>query len=461
MVAMACAEGPHTVPEFDVRQAEPRVGARLNSLRDVVREHPDSGSAWGRLALSLHAHGYPEAAVSAYATARELRPGTFAYVYLPAVLLGERRDERARELFESARGLRPNYSPLVVREAEFLLETDRPAEARTLLVDSPAERDVTAFAHYLLGRAAFALGDTAEARHRLEAAVASMPRYQAAHAQLAELYRRNGDETAAELARERARVFTASPALDDPVYALVPAEGVSSRWHLLRGQSFMAGGDPTRAIDEFREAVRILPTDAHAANQLASALEAAGHLEEARDAYRRALELRPGFAEAATGLARVLFQLGDHGAATSLLEDLISTDPTAQDAYLQLGILEQTRGRSQQAAETYLAGLRNGGFDPRIAIRLAWILATSPDPELRDGREAAAHAYRVCRLEMFQEPASLDVLAAAYAEAGDFERSMTVATRAAALARRQGNATLAGAIQDRIELYERGQPYRR
>lgn len=458
---MACADAPRSVPEFDARRAEPRVVARLSALRDVVREHPDSGSAWGRLALSLQAHGYPEAAVSAYAAARELRPGTFAYLYLPAVLLGERRDERAFELFESARVLRPDYSPLVVREAEWLLETDRPTEARDLLVGSPAEREATAFTNFLLGRAAFALGDTAEARRKLEAAVASIPRYQAAHAQLAELYRRNGDDTAAELARERARIFTAAPVLDDPVYALVPAEGVSSRWHILRGQSFLAGGDPSRAVEEFQEAVRILPTDAHAANQLASALEAAGRLEEAADAYRRALELRPGFTEATTGLAGVLFRLGDHRAASNLLEDLLASDPAVEDAYLRLGIFQQARGRSRQAIEIYVEGLRNGSFDPRIAIRLAWILATSPDPELRNGGEAVALARRVCRLEMFREPASLDVLAAAYAEYGDFERSLATAIRAVALARRQGDATLARAIENRIELYQRGRPYRR
>lgn len=458
---MACADGRRAVPEFDVRQAEPRVGARLNALRDVVLEHPDSGSAWGRLALSLHAHGYPEAAVSAYATARELRPGTFAYVYLPAVLLGERRDERALELFESARLLRPEYPPLAVRQAEWLLEMERPAEARGLLVDSTAERDARAYANFLIGRAAFALGDTAEARQRLEAAVADLPRYQAAHAQLAELYRRSGDESAAELARERARVFAAAPTLDDPVYALVPAEGVSSRWYLLRGQAFLAAGDPSRAIEEFKEAARILPTDAHAANQLATALAAAGRLEEAGNAFRRALELRPGFAEATVGLAGVLFRLGDDGAASSLLEDLLVARPALQDAYLRLGILQQALGRPRTAIGTYTEGLRNGPFDPRIAIRLAWMLATSPDPGLRNGAEAVALAERVCRLEMFGEPESLDALAAAYAEVGDFERARAAASRAALIARRQGNAILAGAIEDRIELFGKERPYRR
>jgi len=457
---MSCEDSPPTVPEFDVSEAEPRVAARLDELRQVVRAHPDSAAAWGRLALNLQVHGYPEAAVSAYATARELGAGTFAYVYLPAALLAERRDPRAGPLFDAARALRPDYSPLLLREAEWLLETERPGEARDLLADSPAERDAPVYANFLLGRAAFSIGDTADARRKLEATVADMPGHRAAHAQLAELYRRNGDEVAAELARGRARIFADEPVLDDPVYALVSAEGVSSRWYILRGQSHMAAGEPSRAVEEFREAVEILPEDAHAVNQLAGALAAAGRLAEARDAYERALSLRPGFAEASTGLAGVLFGLGEAGAATRLLEDLLAADSTVVEAYLRLGMFEQARGRQRRAVEVYAEGLRRASFDPRIAIRVAWILSTSPDPVLRNGKQAVVLAERVNAIEMHREAASLDALAAAYAEYGDFERALVTATRASVLARRTGNAALAAAVERRIGLYENGRPYR-
>lgn len=461
VAVLTCADAPHTIPQFDVRQAEPRVASQLNALRDVVRVHPDSGSAWGRLALSLHAHGYPEAAVGAYATAHELRPGTFAYLYLPGMLLAQRRDERAAALFETARQLRPDYWPLFLREAEWLLETGQPSGTLEMLAGSPAEREAPALSGLLLGRAAFALGDTAEARQQLERAIAAMPRYGEAHAQLAELYRRSGNDTAAELARERARLFSDAPAIDDPVYALVPAEGVSSRWHLLRGQSSMAAGRLSSAVEEFREAVRILPNDAHSATQLAMALEASGQAEEAREAYLRALELRPNTPEATTGLARLLLLGGDQDTASRLLEDLLAADSSVADAYLLLGALEQARGRPGSAIERYVEGLRHGAFHPRIAIHLAWMLATSPDPGLRNGRQAVALAEHLCDLEMFREPASLDVLAAAYAEYGEFERALAAATRAATLAEVEGDTALARSIAGRITRYENGRPFRR
>lgn len=456
----ACADAPRTIPEFDVRQAEPRVASQLNALRDVVSLHPDSGPAWGRLALSLQAHGYPEAAVASYATAHELRPGTFAYVYLPGVLLAQRLDERAAALLEAARQLRPDYWPLSLHEAEWLLETGQPSRTVEVLSGSPAEREAPALSGLLLGRAAFALGDTAEAREQLERAIAAMPRYGEAHAQLAELYRRSGDDAAAQLARERARLFSDAPTIDDPVYALVPAEGVSSRWHLLRGQSSMAAGRFSNAVEEFREAVRILPDDAHSATQLAMALEASGQAEEAREAYRRALELRPNLPEATTALARLLLLGDDQATASRLLEDLLAADSSVADAYVLLGVLEQARGRPGRAIERYVDGLRHG-FHPPIAIRLAWMLATSPDPGLRNGRQAVALAEHLCDVEMYREPASLDVLAAAYAEYGDFERAVAVATQAATLAEDEGDTALARSIAGRITGYRSGRPFRR
>jgi tetratricopeptide (TPR) repeat protein len=130
------------------------------------------------------------------------------------------------------------------------------------------------------------------------------------------------------------------------------------------------------------------------------------------------------------------------------------------EAYWQLGVFEQARGEPARAIELYVEGLRHGSFDRRIARRLAWTLATSRDPGLRNGRQAVALAEHLCTLELFREPASLDVLAAAYAEYGDFERALAVARRAAVLARHEGDAALARAIEGRITGYESDQPYR-
>lgn len=445
-------------PAVDLEDAEPRVAARLTALRETVLAHPDSAEAWGRLALNLQTHGYPEAAAEAYAAARNQAPESFPYHYLPAVMHAERGDERAGDLFASARDLRPEYAPLYLREAEWLLADGRPEEARRLL-EEPAVPGDFAATELLLGRAALALGDTSEARQRLEAAVERAPRYGEAHAQLAELYRRLGDEERAELARARAEAFDARPELEDPVYALIAREGVSARWHIVRAQSWLAAGDPEAAIDELREAVEIAPDDAHAAHLLGSALEQAGRLGEAIEQYRRALEIRPVFREAELNLARALFRSGAREDGANRVRAVLSADSSVAEAYLLLGMFEQAAGRPGPAAGVYATGLRNATFDRRLAIRLAWILATSSDPALRDGRQAVALAERVNAIESFVDPASLDALAAAYAEYGDFSRAAAAARRAIGLARRAGNP-LAGAIESRLSRYEAGRPYR-
>ncbi|MDX1579003.1 MAG: tetratricopeptide repeat protein [Gemmatimonadota bacterium] len=447
------------VPAVDVGEAEPRVAAHLTALRKAVLAHPDSAEAWGRLALNLQTHGHTEAAAQAYAAARNEAPESFPYHYLPAVMHAERGDERAGELFASARELRPDYSPLYLREAEWHLADGRPAEARRLLEEPAAPADFPA-TMLLLGRAALATGDTTEARRQLETAVGRAPRYGEAHAQLAELYRRGGDEERAELARARAEAFDSRPELEDPVYALVAREGVSARWHIVRAQSQLAAGRPEAAIEELREAVEIAPDDAHAVHLLGTALEQAGRLNQAIEQYRRALEIRPVFREAELNLSRALFRTGAREDATRHVREVLSADSSVAEAYLLLGMFEQAAGRPGQASRVYATGLRNATFDRHLAIRLAWILATSSDPALRNGQQAVALAERVNAVESFTDPASLDALAAAYAEYGDFPRAVAAARRGIGLAREAGNHQLAGAIERRLARYESSRPYR-
>ena len=59
-----------------------------------------------------------------------------------------------------------------------------------------------------------------------------------------------------------------------------------------------------------------------------------------------------------------------------------------------------------------------------------------------------------------KEPAILDALAAAYAEAGRFTDAVQTARRALDLAVQSNEPQLAGALRGRLALYEAGKPFR-
>ena len=60
----------------------------------------------------------------------------------------------------------------------------------------------------------------------------------------------------------------------------------------------------------------------------------------------------------------------------------------------------------------------------------------------------------------YEDPRALDILAAAYAECGQFREALAAARRAFEFALARGNRQLAEAIQKRLELYRQGTPFR-
>jgi tetratricopeptide (TPR) repeat protein len=87
---------------------------------------------------------------------------------------------------------------------------------------------------------------------------------------------------------------------------------------------------------------------------------------------------------------------------------------------------------------------------------LAWIYATSPLIHIRDGDEAVTLALKACELTDFKEPEALDTLAAAYAEAGNFEKAIEYQERAIDLCQEESKS----ALLKSLKLYQAGQAYR-
>ena len=91
---------------------------------------------------------------------------------------------------------------------------------------------------------------------------------------------------------------------------------------------------------------------------------------------------------------------------------------------------------------------------------LAWLLATCPFDDIRDGKEAVRLAERARDITHGQEPAVLDTLGAAYAEAGKFSRAMECTRKAVALAAKNNDLTAVGALNMRIKEYAQNHPFR-
>jgi serine/threonine protein kinase len=87
----------------------------------------------------------------------------------------------------------------------------------------------------------------------------------------------------------------------------------------------------------------------------------------------------------------------------------------------------------------------------------AWLLATSPDAQLRDGSNAVVFAGQAVAATHRQNPEYLATLAAAYAESGQFDKAIAVQNEAITLTTDVYRKT---ALKVHLKLYQSGRPCR-
>jgi len=97
--------------------------------------------------------------------------------------------------------------------------------------------------------------------------------------------------------------------------------------------------------------------------------------------------------------------------------------------------------------------------DVMLLNRTGWILATSTADSLRDGNKARALAEHAVRITQGTDPESLDTLAAAQAETGQFETAVETMRRALDRARIV-RSEMIPELEQRLDMYRRRQPFR-
>jgi len=138
----------------------------------------------------------------------------------------------------------------------------------------------------------------------------------------------------------------------------------------------------------------------------------------------------------------------------------LQLDPTLQGVAARLGALLTRLHRYAEARQTLQEGLTHTPADPELMNNLAWLLATCPVDEIRNGAEALRLAEQACRIAGHSNPTLLDTLAAAQAEVGDFPAAVQTLNRAIRLAEPAAPPGLLDGLRSRLATYQTRKPYR-
>ena len=138
----------------------------------------------------------------------------------------------------------------------------------------------------------------------------------------------------------------------------------------------------------------------------------------------------------------------------------VKLNPGFAQAHHQWGMTLLLQHKTAEALDHWRQAARLNPNWPEPLNNLAWVLATDPHPELRNGVEAVRCATRAAELAGTNDVRILDTLAAAYAETGDYEKAVVTALRAKALAIAETRQPLATQLDQCLELYRSRQPYR-
>ena len=218
-------------------------------------------------------------------------------------------------------------------------------------------------------------------------------------------------------------------------------------------------GKLPEAIHEWEEALRIQPNHAEAHGNLAYALAQSERLPDAFKHWERALQIKPDAASIHFDYGVGLAQAGRDDDALRHFGHALQLTPNNADAHYRIGLVLGRQGKVAPAIDHYRKALELDPASRSAQYALAWLLATTSEARLRNGKEALELAQRLARSSAGSSPQILDLLAAAYAESGEFDRAIETARDALNLVATQDSRLLVRGIEDRLRLYRAHQPY--
>ncbi len=227
------------------------------------------------------------------------------------------------------------------------------------------------------------------------------------------------------------------------------------RAYVNRGATYGRKGQYDQAISDFTKALEINPGDALAYPNRGLAYYSKGQYDKAISDYTKVLEINPRDDVAYYNRGLAYGRKAQYHEAISDFTKALEINPRDALAYYNRGFVYNMKGQYDEAILDFTAALK---INPKYAEaynELGWLLATTKEPRVRNGKKAVELALRACELSDWKKPDYLDTLAAAYARVDDFDNAIKWQEKALQLFEKGEKAE----AQERLNLYQKHRPW--
>ena len=211
-----------------------------------------------------------------------------------------------------------------------------------------------------------------------------------------------------------------------------------------------------KALADFEEAIRLDPKYEDARVNRRHAWLKKGEWDKIITDCDAAIRERPKDGLLRTSRGYAFEMKREYDKALADFEEVIHLYPKDQFSRTERRVVWGKKGEWDKVATDLEAALKGGSTTVRTFNGLAELRASCPVEKYRNGPQAVEYATKACEMTKWKEVGSLDTLAAAYAEAGDFDKAVEWQKKVVNLATADQKAD----YESRLKLYLDKQPYR-
>ncbi len=225
---------------------------------------------------------------------------------------------------------------------------------------------------------------------------------------------------------------------------------------LMRARLYHADNRHALAKTDIDQVLQAQPNFAPGIELRSSILASLGQFEDAMKDISSLLKRDPDNILLKLQMAIYLNAAGDSRKSIVVFTDILQTNPDNGIAYRGRADAYLNVGAHKEAVADYEVAVKTAADDSGILNNFAWVLATSPDDQLRDGKRAIELGTKACELTQYKQAHILSTLAAAYAESGDFENARKWSEKAVELS----DESMKEPLQQELDSYRQNKPWR-